>query len=557
MREITLEGLTDEQLQSEAQLLINMLRTKYPKLDLRRGTVLRDLLVDADAAVGTMFSLQADEQRLASSLLELSKRAEAGESVDAADVNAILSNFDMESNTGTKARGSVQVYVSSNNRHTLLAGARFHTVDGVHFVSTSDVEAVANPSGNQVRQYEGVSNWWYLVPVEAEEVGAAGNISQGTALEPDSGIADFVSAAAFATFSEGSDLETLDTTVARIKNSLSVRALTSGTSVEAILRDRFDETDNPIVAVSLCGYANRAQLRDKHNLFGTAVGGRVDVYVRNFTGIPVTSALVKTGTLLEVNKDDEGNDLGTADFEFTVGHDEVPGIIAPYLISDADAKSLSSYRYKVAYAADVSSTWHDFRVAEPEYGPNAYETANTVWRDAVITVQGVPYTPEEFSAGQKDFRVVMTRLPVADEIQDLVDDGLVRNEGADYVVRGPMIVNMGVKAVVRYSYATGFDVSKAVAALSEYVNTRGFVGRVTRSEVAAVCSKLGAVSVDLFDESDMLYGYVYDAFGIRHDLSGDALDIDNVEAPEAMLTKDTAVFVLEPKNIQITTIAVD
>ena len=102
-----------------------------------------------------------------------------------------------------------------------------------------------------------------------------------------------------------------------------------------------------------------------------------------------------------------------------------------------------------------------------------------------------------------------------------------------------------------------FDTEKATTEICNYVNTSGFVGRITRSEISAILSNLGATSVDLYNENDMLYGYVYDGFGNKHELSGDALDLDVVNSPNALLTKDTTVFVLEPKNVQITTIPID
>ena len=548
MREITLDSLSDDRLQSEAQRLISMLRAKYPKLDFRRGTVLRDLLVDTDAAIGTLFAQQAEEQRLSSSLVELVRRSESGETVDATDVAAIMSNFNMAPNNGTKAKGYVRVVVSNKRDHVLLKGIRFHTVDGIYFVSTSDVSASINPSGEQqVKQYEGVSNFWYLVPVEAEAVGSAGNIGQGTALETPATIADFVSASAYTAFSQGSDLEALDKTVARIQDSLSVRSLTTKTGIESVVRDRLDDTENPVVAISVCGYGNPAQLRDKHNLFGVAVGGRVDVYVRNFTNLPVTDSLVKTGKLIS----DPEADTGT--FSISVPASEVPGIISVYSVSDADAQSLASYAFSATYPADVSATWHDIRVTDTD----TVEAANTVWRGADILVSDVPVSEEVRKSREKTFRVVLTRLPAADELQSLVDDGTARNEGTDIVVRGPMIVNVSIKAVVRYSHATGFDKDKARADICSYVNTRGFVGRLARSEIASLLTDCGAVSVDLFDEDDMLYGYVYGADGKRRDLFGDALDVDNIEDPAALLTKDTTVFAVEEGNIQITTIAVD
>lgn len=568
MKEITLDGLTDEQLQAEAQLLISMIRAKYPRLDLRRGTVLRDLLIDADAAVGAWFAAQADEQRLSSSLLTLSERAAAGEELDQTDVNAALSNFNMKSVSGTKAKGYVKVLVSSGDvRHTVLSGVQFKTVDDLYFTVTQDITAATKPVAGEVLQTETLTgSFWYLVPVEAAEVGARGNLAQGLALEPTMALADFLSASAYSTFSGGSDLEELDKTIDRIKPSLSVRNLTSKTAVEAQLRDRYDDSENPIVAVSVCGYGNSAQRRDKHNLFGTAVGGRADIYVRNFTDLPVSENSSMFGVIEEgsFTAFDDSNDgiVGTASFTIPIHHaavkgavngdSPIPGAIFVYSVSDPDSSALASYRFETTYSGDVTDVWHDFLTNEE----NVPELANTVWRDLTLKVFDVPVTEDEKEEGQKRFRVTVVALPAAQDMQDYVDDGLVRNVAADYVVRGPMLVNMSVNAVVRYRYATGFDVDKAKAEICKYVNSTGFQGRMTRSEISAILMNLGASSVDLFDENEMLYGYVYDAAGNKYELTGDALDIDVVANPKNMLTVDTAVFVIEPKNIQITTVAV-
>lgn len=551
MREITLDSLTDDQLQSESQLLVDMIRTNYPKLDLRRGTVLRDLLIDADAAVGALFAAQADEQRRSSSLKVLTDRSQAGEEVDQDDVNAVMSNFNMASVSGTKARGYVRIIVSSDSDHTVLAGVRFTTVDGVAFDVTTDTVATMNPVGGtsgQVKQYAtGTDTFWYLVPVEAVENGSNGNIEQGLALESATPLADFVSASAYTAFSGGSDLENLDKTVDRIKESLSVRSLTTGTAVEAQLRDRYDDTENTIVAVSVCGYGNRAQLRDKHNLFGTAVGGRADVYVRNFTNLPIADNTAVFGQLESYDEES-----GTGTFSLTISHETVPSIISVYSVTDPVSSAISSYLFEAKYKGSLDGVWHDFQITDDD----VHELANTVWRDVAITVKGVPVTEEDQENGGKMFRVVLVALPVAKSIQDHFDDGLVRNVAADYVVRGPMVVNVSVRAVVRYKYSTGFDKDRAVTEICSYVNNTGFVGRLTRSEISSLLIGLGAASVDLYDENEMLYGYVYDAKGVKHELSGDALDVDLIEDTEGMLTSDTAVFVVEPRNVQITTVAV-
>lgn len=552
MRDITLSDVTQEMLRGESDSLIDMLRSEYPRLDLRRGTVLRDLLVDADAAVGAMYRAQAAEQRDSSSLLKLAERSESGEDVDKSDIDAAMSNFNMESVGGTKARGYVRVVVGTGNDHTVLSGVRFKTLsDGISFVSTADV--TASSGGGPFPQHAGMTpgSWWFLVPVEAEEDGSAGNIEQGTAMDSELAIADFVSASAYATFSGGSDMETIGSVVSRIKSSLASRSLTTRSSVEAVLRDRFDGTDNPIVAVSVCGYGNPAQLRDKHNLFGVAVGGRADVYVRNFTDLPVYRLDAVVGEL--VSSED-----GSATYSMSVGHSDVPGMAYVHSVSDRETRSLSSYVHSDTWSASEDDVgWHDFDLSSGQT-----EAANTVWRDLRMSVSGVPFDGSASDgagtgAGDRMFSVEIVALPAAREIQDALDDGTVRNVAADYVVRCPMVVNVSVSAVARCLPSTPFDEKAAVDAICAYINGTGFPGRLTRSEISSVLMGMGARSVDLYDESEMLHGYVYDANGVRHDMSGDALDVSLVEAPGAMLTADTCVFVAERRNVSVKVVRVE
>jgi hypothetical protein len=114
-----------------------------------------------------------------------------------------------------------------------------------------------------------------------------------------------------------------------------------------------------------------------------------------------------------------------------------------------------------------------------------------------------------------------------------------------------MIVNVSVSARVRVPQSVPFDSDDAKAAVCAYVNKTGFPGMLTRSEISSVLMRMGASSVDLHDDDEMLHGYVYDALGRRHDMSGDALDVSLVSDPKAMLTKDTCVFIAEPRNVSI------
>lgn len=536
MKTISIDDITQAKFDEQEAVMINMIRAKYPRLDLRSGTVLRDLLVKPDSAVGSVFSMQAEEQRNCSSIQRLLEREEAGEEIDAEDVNAILSNFNMESISGTPATGVVKVVVSNENNCTLLEGFEFSTITGETFRVTKTTTATLSPiDDSQTRLFDNVTSYWFLVQVECTENGSAGNIGQGTALEPDGEIMYFVSATAYGTFSGGSDVEDLSKTVGRIKQSLSVRGLVNRTAIESQLRDAFDGTEHPIVAISVCGYGNEAQRRDKHNAFGVAVGGRSDIYVRNFTYLPTVS-ITAEGTLDESGK-----------YSITIPASVTPGMYAVYRVSDPETDALASYLHEDVWFADgVEGTWHDIDVSK-----SPAEVFGTVYRGVRILVSETGSEEPE-----KTFRVELVAAPDLSRIQAYLDSDSVRNTGSDFIARTPVVVNVSISAVARYEYSSSFDPQSAISKICEYVNTSGFTGRLTRSEIATILKNMGAKSVDLFNENEMLYGYGYDAYGRMFELHGDALDADNVRSGEGMVTRDTCVFVVNPENVQIKAIPV-
>lgn len=529
MKEITFDDLEKVKLTESEQTLVNLIRTRYPHLDIRSGTALRDLLVVPDAAIHALFSSQAEEYRAVSSLQTLLERAANGEDIDTEDVGRILSNFNIESTVGTSAHGVVRVVVSEPRTYVIGKGFSFEkTPDGLVFKADSAVTATEQPVDPEVKLFKGSANYYFLVPVTCSTVGSNGNIRNGAALSTSSGLAGFVSAYAYGDFSGGADTEDLESVKARINVALSNRGLLTSTSVEAAIRDRFDSSTNPVIAVSVVGYGNPAQLRDKHNAFGVGVGGRADVYVRNFTA-PHMKYVQATF------KYDEDRGAYVSDVA-------VEGMYNVASVSDPESVSLSSYSFAVDYKSpDDLPELHDFDVSD-----GGTELAGTVWRECTVIVE-----PDGNSTGEdKILSVGMICLPLIREIQEYIDDPTVRNVGTDYVVRCPAVCRVSVNATCRYEYGILFDVEGAKTAVANYINTTGFVGRITRSEIACVLKSVGARSVNI-DDNYMLTGYVVDAKGVTHRLSGDSLDIDFVKDPKSMLTKDTCVFSTSVDNINI------
>ena len=548
MKKITLSDISQADFDAAAETVVSGIKAFNGKLDTRDGTVLRDLLVNPEAAIEAVTAGQITEARKSSSLKRLKEAQDSGEAIDQDDVNAILSNFNIKPHSGTSARGLVKVVVADGTvAYSVPEGAVFSTSDKHSFIVDSQVVAsvagVSNPGVSPTTTlYKGAAGWFFLVPVTASDVGADGNISQGTSLTPESRVPSFVMAEAYKDFCGGSDVEPLGDIIKSIPSGLSIRGFVSKTAVEGMLRGEFDEGEHPIVAVSAVGYGNAAQRRDKHNLFGVGVGGRIDIYVRNFT-----DAFTKTETLAGIKIEDGRYFINVPEGKFP-GACWIKSVSDPFS-ADNSEDVLSSLAFTAERTANVSGTWHDIDSSTP-YN-TAVEAFNTVWQGFGILLDDVP---EDIDGGgwsdTRNFKVTAYCMPLAQEIQDFVDRDDVRSVSTDVVVRCPIVCGVSVNAVVSYDPKNPVDEATAKSKIRSYINNLGFVGRLTRSEIVQILKNLGAVSVEMPNQ-DMLFGELHDAAGKRHVLSGDALDISSIEDGTVMLTKDTVVFCAEERNVQI------
>ena len=536
MNSISLADITDSDRTKAEQTLLDQIRTAYPYLDLREGTALRDLLIRPDAHIFSLFSKEAELQRDRSSLVSLIEGFNSGKGIDTDDLNRILTNFNMAGKLGTAAKGYVVVRVTDPRTYVVSEGSVFETITGLQF--SADSTTTYSPGINSMRGPKGVYKadgyYCFIVPVTCLTAGSVGNIAKNTVLYFKSAFTGFISASAYADFSGGSDVEGIESLGNRIKAALSLRGLITKTSVEAVLRDRFDAGLNPIVDVSVAGFGDPVQIRDRHNPFGISVGGRADVYVRNFTAAPVTALTIECTF-----------DSATGDYVTSIGPDDAPGMLCIDSVSDAGSDALASYDYSVSYGTDaVPDTWHDFDVSDK----NGRELAGTVWRGCTLRIHNSGHTDET-----RTFNINVIALPDAAEIQATLDDDTVRNVAADYVARCPMLCRVFVNMSCRYRSGAGFDVDDAANAIVEYINGSGFVGRLTRSEIACILREKGATSVTLDDEHDLV-GSIRDADGVSHGLVGDSLDLDSLLGQGILVSGKTAVFVTSRNKVNIVAI---
>ena len=546
----SLNTVTQEKYDQAETLVIGLLRDAAPNLDLRRGTVLRDLLVRPAAA---FYALEADRLAQAQATRSLQLMADSATPPAQADVDAILSNFAVEQRVGGKASGLVRITTAYNRAYTLDAGLVLSTLDGMQFGPGATYAAKPDADANDWRQLpllpaaDGV-NYYFNLPVAALLAGADGQVPAGTAFTLSSSFSGFISATAAADFSGGADAETLDALIERLPTAISHRSLESRASIDAMLRSSDHGGFGDILQdVSVLGYGDEGQLRDKHNAQGVAMGGKADIYVRTFNR-PTYVTLEKRGTLIAPNT-----------YSIEISSADAPGFYAVRAVADAEASispllafgslpAIGSYDVTDVRSHDsLSLTRHDI---DPANG--VVETAFSALQKATLIVNEVAGS----AAQDKWFKVQLYVAPRLADIQAYVDGHQVMNVKADYLVRCPPICLVGLRLrLIRRSGDELLDVEAMRTALADYINGKSFTAQLTESEIVAIMHQFDIVRVDMTTDPNtgfQMKGAVRDAGGTLHRLPGPRLDLRKIKDPAMLLTPDTTVFAIDPNDIHIT-----
>lgn len=543
------ETLTEDAYRTSVQAAVDLIRSRYPDLDLRAGTAVRSLVIEPAALLDSSQRDIVNRMRTAMSLKAMSREA----SVPREDAEAVLSNFGIELGGGTKATGLIRVNMTGSSDITVRAGIVFRTESGFAFSVTETTTASVTPADGEAKiESAGDGTYYFAIPAEAVEVGSAGNIRQGHALITEVLLGNFSSAEAFSDFTGGEDGESVASAMARIPSALAYRGMTNALSVRAQLSAAAADP-SAIKAVSCVGHRDRCQLRDKHNPLGVAIGGRVDVYVRMFDA-PGVVTFEAEGTRVSEDSDPDG--------VYAVQiPDEYRGFYAVKFVGPAeqpDRRGSMPYELLRGHVEGASDT-HDFsfRGGEEEIAWSAYQKGHLLVTDNTEDdwyLDPEVDNPTPVRPPSKKFRVDLFWTDGIPALQALADAPARRNVAADYVVRTPAVCLVNMNAKVRLRPGSGATASELEEAVAAYVNTRSFVDRLTRSELANVLLQHGVESVDLSPAGMYLGGRVCGADGEWYLLEGDSLDVSAIGPERAMLGAGTVVFAAEPGTIQITVV---
>lgn len=261
-----LSTLDQAVVQQNQALLAQLLQQLRPTIDTKRGT-LYDYVLYLSAVLGTAAQAQVDAVRQANSLLAINTHP----SLATPDVvDRLLSNYGLARRIGTVASGPIQIVLSQAAVITVPKGASF-TANGMIFTTatafTSRITAETVLSSTD-RLLVAASNGTYTftIMVQAQAVGVAGNISQGTRLTlPVTLSPYFLQAVAVADFAGGTNTESNAALMTRMTQGLGFQAWANRMTADVLLRNQPAFTN--ILGESIIGYGDAEMIRDQHSVW--------------------------------------------------------------------------------------------------------------------------------------------------------------------------------------------------------------------------------------------------------------------------------------------------
>lgn len=530
--------------------LIAAIREYNPTVDLRVGTSLRDLLLRQAALLNGYNEKLNEDLRNSQSLLAVS------ENPDLADddvVDGILSNINVVRREGAPATGLVIVTVPNDERFTVPSNYLFTTASGISYGTTQSYRA--RPEGVYTGGLDELlitphttedlaGSFYVLIPVTATDIGSNTNISSGVAMTvTESLVVGTTTQESYNNFTGGADEESLEELLARVPTALGQKSMESQQSIGSVLQGQFPS----IREISAVGYGFEAQLRDKHNIFGSAMGGKTDIYVRQSTD-PETQTYI-----VQADKVEDGVYTVTLTPDIAAGIQFVrsvtsPDVITPTTPLTSQLPVIGSYPFTFSRGTSgLDDSYHDF-----DTNNLSVETAYSSYQSVTLVVTDIPAVIEDGQAIWPDNLSLKVEVYVTKqirEIQTYVDDDLVRNLKADQVVRSFVPVMVSMTATLNEQPGESLDIDLIRQAVVDYINSKTFGDIVTVSQVDSVLHMFPIVTV----KSLQLNAVTVDAANNIVQLFGPTLDINDVEAPEYLLNNTTAMFAADIRDIFITT----
>lgn len=469
---------------SETKLRLETFITEqYPDVDLAPGSALSELLIKLATTLQNPIKNDLDALAQTNSV---TNALESIEDTYSEVVDNIASNYGVYRSSGNKSVGSLKITVTGDDTRYLETGFTFYQpILKLNYRTTSSYRATLTPSDPNDVQLVRINSslYYFIVPVEAAEVGTAYKLNDQTSLSIAEGytLFNFVDARAYGNFSNGLNQETDKELITRFKTGLTHKTLLSRDSIF----NRVKELYPGLRDISLVTANDAEMTRSKQNVFGISTLGMVDVYAKTTFGLETITILA------------QGTKTATGEWEIELDQAAAPGFYRVISVLPHESGHSGSLEFTATFDYDTSA----FKIANTLN--NKYEARFTKYQTVSLAVAfnedlfddrsvQVPIGTQEF------FEVLVAYQPNIKDLQDLLLNSNERILCADYLVKAalPCFVTINL-SLVRKDKSREFPVDKLKQAIFEHVNSLSFGESLHASNIIDICHNFGVKNVNL------------------------------------------------------------
>jgi hypothetical protein len=554
------------------EILKQLLLEEFPDLDLSKGTVFQQFILQTNAIFDSLSRTDQDRLRRSQSLQAINEDPTLA---DDDIVDRVLSNFQINRREASAANGTVTIVVSDNVPVTISATTSFTDAatnrvfnPTASFVAYADVSQVVNEA-DRLLQLRADGNYSFTIDV-AETVDAGAAVDSGTQFTVAPVVPNLVQAFA-SEIQAGLPEETNEELVARLDDGISARSAADRLSIAALITDQFPD----VLDMSIIGFGDEEMQRDKHNIFGIAHGGKADIYVRTQQATS-TQALIYRAT-------PQGKDAAsTTQFDIVLNPDLPEAFYAVEAVTPADPaetrQDLVAFgeinarpsraideEFTPFIGEDIEAVYSRYqgavtvRTSDPDAQADhkAAVLANLGDADNIVYyVGGTAFSADPdtiaglIDQGFRFYTAYSSYIGQINEIQDYINLRENRAPGADFLVKAPNPVTTSLSLVVEYERSAP-DVTDLVEAIARAVNTLPIEqGTLTASMIVAAAQPVLGDTARIKLPFNFMRGRLRKPDGsivVLDDLFKLVIPSD----PSQGVSSRTSAFFLRPENIAI------
>ncbi|GHT30352.1 hypothetical protein FACS1894214_0020 [Planctomycetales bacterium] len=498
----------------------NLWESASPNIDVKRGA-LNALVVRPFSTLMAAGQQAFEDGRQQSSLTYLlSNNSDRISSL----LDEMALNYRITRRAGTPANGRLRLVFRKPMSLAIGSGVHFDA-NGIDFsandiYTASAIPALSNTSSAFEQIYKPMpdnSGYVYIdISVSANSPGSAGNLVRGTEVEVlDQPFLYFIRAYALETFTGGSDSESDDELINRMRYGISAKVLSSRINMKAALLETFPDIRDS----SIIGAGDIEMVRDKMSVFPISIGGYADWYIASTRQLETITVI--TDKFEVVNTDNPDFPV----YKMELNDSDISCI---YYISN-----LAHSENDIPLEIIERRRWYD---SESEVNiVNPEEAFFSAYQITEIRFIG----PEDLQG----VKVSALHMPLIKDIQDWVLQCGQAPIGTDILVRGAIPTKVLFSAELTVPTGSDVDFTLLKTIVSDYINVLPINGTLAVSRLVALLqNNLPAGS---FISSPALFAVSYLPDGPSDMYSTN----DILVLPWQQYTNRTSVFYSDPNDI--------